>query len=109
MYDGDLSLIIDNPLMMKGVDRDCPIVIDAEDKITALAEPYDIQHILAYTLRSLKSMIGEISNYATAYHNRVPSSEMSKGKYESYVELLSISNGKAIQESNRWQYVVICI
>lgn len=109
MYDGDLVLVINNLLMMKGVDRNCPITIDVEDKAVTIAEPNDTKHRVEYTLRSLKSMIGEISNYATAYHNRVPSTEKSKKKYETYVDLLSVSNGKAISKNNRWQYAVMCI
>ena len=36
MYDGDLSLVLNNETMMKGVDRNASIVIDVEDKVTAL-------------------------------------------------------------------------
>ena len=70
MYDGDLCLLLDSPLMMKGVDRNAKIVIDIEDKVTALAEKDTIQNRTACIMRSLKSLIGEISNYASCYHNK---------------------------------------
>jgi len=36
VYDGDLCLIINNKMMMSGVDHNAKIVIDIEDKVTAL-------------------------------------------------------------------------
>lgn len=41
-------------------------------------------------------MIGEISNMASVYHNRVARTEETKQLYESYVDLLSVANGKAV-------------
>lgn len=82
--------------MMEGVDRDAPIVMDIDDKVTALAEANTVQNRTACILRSLKSMIGEISNYATAYHNKYYKTEEQRKTYESYVDLLSVVNGKAI-------------
>lgn len=98
-FDGDLVLLISDQRLLKGVDRDCPIVLDVEDKVCSLAEPDDVEHKIACTIRGLKSMIGEISNYATAYHNRCASSEKTKKEYESYIDLLSVCNGKAIDFS----------
>lgn len=95
-YDGDLVCVVDNPLMMKGVDREAQIVIDIEDKVTALAEEDTVQNKINCIMRGLRSDIGEISNYATAYHNKVPKSEESKARYANYVELLSVVNGKSI-------------
>lgn len=65
-------MLLDSPLMMKGVDRNAKIVIDIEDKVTALAEKDTIQNRTACIMRSLKSLIGEISNYASCYHNKTP-------------------------------------
>lgn len=96
MYDGDLVLVLNSPLMMKGVDRNAKIVIDIEDKVTALAEKDTIQNRTACIMRSLKSLIGEISNYASCYHNKTPKTEKQKETYSRYVDLLSITNGKAI-------------
>jgi len=97
LFDGDLICVITNETMMQGVDQNAPIVMDIEDKVTALAEADTIENKIAYTLRSLKSLIGEISNYASAFHNKVPTNEKSKQEYENYVNLLSVINGKAIR------------
>jgi len=85
-----------NPIFMKGIDRNSYIVLDIEDKITAKEEPYDTKHIINFTKNSLTSRIGEISNCASAYHNKFAKDEETKKKYEDYVCLLSILNGKEI-------------
>ena len=97
--DGDLILLIDNKTMMDGVDRNCPIVIDIEDKITALSEPVNKEHILKLILRTMSSLIGETSNCATAYHNKMPKTVEQKQKYDEYIDLLSVINGKAIDSA----------
>lgn len=98
-FDGDLVLVIDNPLMMKGVHRDAPIVIDVEDKITTLQEADTLDNRVNVILRDKSNMIGEVSNYATAYHNKQPKSDDTRQMYESFVDLLSIINGKVIDSS----------
>lgn len=95
-FDGDLCFVINNKIMMKGVDRNAKIVLDIEDKVTALKEQDNIQNKTTCILRSLRSQIGEISNFASAYHNKPYKDEEQKKKYESYVDLLSVINGKAI-------------
>ena len=95
-FDGDLCLVINNKMMMNGADRDAKIVIDIEDKVTALKEEYNIQNRTNCIIRSLRSSIGEISNFASAYHNKKPKTEEQKQRYEDYVDLLSVVNGKAI-------------
>lgn len=97
MYDGDLSLIVNDPVIMSGVDRNASVVIDVEDKVTALKEEYNIQNRTNCIIRSLRSSIGEISNYASAYHNKAPKTQEQKKRYEGYVDLLSVVNGKAIR------------
>ncbi len=94
--DGDLVLVIDNEIMKEGAPRNIPIVIDTEDKITALDEEYNKENLLALVLRTVNSLIGEISNTATCYINKNPKSEETKQKYLKYVDILSIINGKAI-------------
>lgn len=95
-FDGDLVLVIDNKLMMEGVDRNASIVIDIEDKITALEEEDTPENKVEVVLRGMNSLIGETSNCATSYHNKRPKSEEQKLVYERYVDLLSVVNGKAI-------------
>lgn len=93
-YDGDLTLVVNDEVMMSGVDRNAKIVIDVEDKVTALKEAYNIQNRTNCIIRSLRSSIGEISNYASAYHNKKPKTEEQKKRYEGFVDLLSVINGK---------------
>lgn len=62
---GDLVLVLNEPLMKKGVHTDKGIVIDIEDKITSLAEEDNMEHRLALIKRTMNSLIGETSNCAT--------------------------------------------
>jgi hypothetical protein len=96
VFDGDLVLVIDNDTMKNGVDRNAAIVMDVDDKITTLEEEDNRENKIKVILRSMNSLIGETSNCATGYHNKVPKSIEQKQKYESYVDLLSVINGKAI-------------
>jgi hypothetical protein len=98
-FDGDLCLTLNCPTMMKGVHRDAAIVIDIEDKITVEPEEDTFENRLKITMRTLSSKIGEISNYATSYHNRTPRTEEQRKIYESYIDLLSIANGKEIDKA----------
>ncbi|MGF6375083.1 hypothetical protein M2140_000117 [Clostridiales Family XIII bacterium PM5-7] len=50
-------------MMMRGVDRDAPVVMDIEDKITALAEEDTIDNRVNLVLRTINSLIGETSKY----------------------------------------------
>lgn len=98
-FDGDLVLVVDNEMMMRGVHRDIPIVIDIEDKVTVLEEEDIPENKAKAILRGENSLIGETSNCATTYHNKVPKSLEQKQKYESYIDLLSVINGKAIDSA----------
>ena len=55
MYDGDLVLVIDEPIMLSGVDKNCPIVINIDEKMTALAEPVTKENIANLVSRTLLS------------------------------------------------------
>lgn len=96
---GDLVLVIDDQTMINGVDRNAPITIDIDDKITVESEPDTKENKLKIILRTMNSLIGETSNCATAYHNKTPKSEEQKKKYESFIDLLSVINGKAIDHA----------
>lgn len=96
MYDGDLVLVLDNETMMKGVDRNATITIDIDDKVCALVEADTPQNRTACIIRSMKSRIGEISNFASAYHNKAITNEEQRKRYDTYINLLSVSNGKEI-------------
>lgn len=98
-FDGDLVLVIDNDIMKRGVHRNAPIVMDVEDKITAAAEEDTLANRVAVTLRDKSNLIGEYSNYATAYHNKTPRTQAAKDQYTSFVCLLSVATGKVIDFS----------
>jgi hypothetical protein len=67
--------------MKKGIQEGLPIVIDVDDKITAIEVPYDKKGVINYMLMSLDSRIGEISNVATCYLNKQTKDEKQKAKY----------------------------
>ena len=94
--DGDLVLVLQNSTMLKGVNRDIPIVIDVEDKATAISEEDTKEGRLEMVMRTMKSLIGEYSNYSSAYHNKCPRTLEQKQKYEKYVDQISVLTGKAI-------------
>ena len=99
MFDGDLVLVVNNPIMMKGVPTDINIVMDVEDKITAQSVPDTNENKFECILRGLKSLIGEISNMATSYHNKVAKNEYYEKLFSDNIALLSVCNGKAIDYS----------
>ena len=98
--DGDLALEFDDPYLLNGVDETVLPVIDLEDKKPALSEPFNMDGINAYTLRTLDNRIGEYSNIATCYHNK----DCSKNERREYLErffidaidFISILNGREI-------------
>lgn len=96
MFDGDLVLVVDEPTMMAGVERDVPFVMDVEDKITALSEEFTQTNLLNLTLRNFNSLIGEASNAATTYHNIIAKSPEQQQKYLDYIDTLSVVTGKSI-------------
>ena len=52
-HDGDLVLLIDEPVMKDGVDRDCPIVINIDEKLTALEEEVSLTGVADLVVRTL--------------------------------------------------------
>ena len=99
VFDGDLVLVLQNEIMQEGVHRDIPIVIDVEDKAAAMVEPDTVEGRVALTMRTMKSLIGEYSNYSSAYHNKCPRSDEQKQLYEKYVDQISVLTGKAIDQA----------
>lgn len=95
-YDGDLVLVLDEPIFLEGVDKDCAIVLNLDEKMTALAEDITKENIAELVGRTLVSLIGEDSNAATCYHNKSWKSEETKKRYEKNVDILSIVNSFAI-------------
>lgn len=104
VFDGDLVLVLQNEIMQEGVHRDIPIVIDVEDKAAAMVEPDTVEGRVALTMRTMKSLIGEYSNYSSAYHNKCPRSDEQKQLYEKYVDQISILTGKAIDRIGHYSW-----
>jgi hypothetical protein len=97
--DGDRVFVIDSDIMKSGINQNLPVVIDIDDKITALEEEINEVNIIDCQIRSMVSLVGEISNYATCYHNKMAKTEDQKQKYLGYINLLSVINGKSIDYS----------
>lgn len=95
-YDGDLLFVIDDETMKSGVDRNIPIMIDVDDKITTIKERETPQARLTVILRGMISLIGEGSNRASAYHNKMPKSKEQKELYNKYIDILATCVGKSI-------------
>lgn len=95
-FDGDLVFVIDNETMMCGVDTSAYTVMDVDDKVTVESEDDTPDNRVKVTMRSMKNMIGEFSNYSTAYHNKMPKTAEQKEKYEKYVDIISVLTGKSI-------------
>jgi len=96
VFDGDLVLVVDNEIMKSGVRRNIPFVVDIEDKVTALAEPYTQQNVLQLVLRNFNSLIGEASNAATTYHSIKAKTPEQAKRYQDYIDTLSVVTGKSI-------------
>lgn len=97
VFDGDLVLVFDDNRVLAGAHRDAIPVIDVDDKITTEPEEFTMENRLKVTLRTMKNLIGEYSNYATAYLNRCPGSDEQKEKYRTYVDIISVLTGKSIK------------
>ena len=52
-------------------------------------------------LRTMKNLIGEYSNYATAYRNRCGKTPEQQQKYANYIDIISVLVGKSIKSVAR--------
>lgn len=95
-FDGDILFVLDEPLMIKGVHMDIPMVMDVDDKITIAPAEYNEKNICDLILHNLDNRIGEYSNYATCYHNKMKKTEKTKKIHDDYVAVLSVMTGKEI-------------
>lgn len=94
--DGDLVLVVQDPLFLKGVKRDLSIVLDVDDKITVEPEDDNAVNRQKIILRSMKNLIGEYSNYASVYHNKTPRTQEQRKKYDHFIDIIAVTVGKAI-------------
>lgn len=88
--------MFDDDRLLSGVSKDAIPVIDIDDKITTEPEEFTMENRLKVTLRTMKNLIGEYSNYATAYLNRCAGTPEQKEKYRTYVDIISVLTGKSI-------------
>ena len=95
-FDGDILFVLDEPIMIKGVDMTAPVVMDVDDKITILPQDYNEENICELILHNLDNRIGEYSNYATCYHNKMKKTERTKKIHDDYIATLSVMTGKEI-------------
>ena len=95
-FDGDLVLVIDNKLYSTGVHRDAIPVIDVDDKITVQDEEDNSENRAKIVLRTMKNMIGEFSNYSSAYHNKKAHDKEQRKKYDKYIDIIAVATGKSI-------------
>lgn len=99
-----MVLVFDDDRLLKGVDKNAIPVIDVDDKITTEPEEFTQENRLKVILRTMKNLIGEYSNYATAFRNRCGRTEEQRKKYEKYIDITSVLTGKSI--NNRWPILV---
>lgn len=92
---------------MRGVDTKIPVVIDIDDKATTIEEEYNNENLYQLIVRGMNSLIGETQNCATTYHNKQAKTIEQAKKYETYVDLLSVINGKAIKFSRTIQQYIV--
>ncbi|MHC1722476.1 MAG: hypothetical protein AB9836_04625 [Aminipila sp.] len=114
--DGDLAFEMkkkDNPYLAKGINRNLPVVINIDEKATAAIEPIEDKALIKDFLFGSDNRIGEYSNCATKWNNKVISkSAMKKGvllteeerkklklKFDDYVNLIAIVNAKEIDSA----------
>lgn len=96
VFDGDLVLVVDEPIMMNGVHRNISPIIDIDDKATVLAEEYIPNNVLKVILRNFTSLIGEASNASTTFHSIKAHTPEQQQRYDDYIDTLSIVTGKSI-------------
>jgi len=75
-----------------------------DDKITTEPEEFNEANRLKVMLRTMKNLIGEYSNYATAYRNRCGKTPEQQQKYANYIDIISVLVGKSI--NHRWPTAV---
>lgn len=98
-YDGDLGLVIkscDCPIMRRGIDTTLPIVINIDEKATAIAEDYTAENIKKNIKFARKQKIGEMSNMDTCYDNKVSDNPELRRKWDEFSNIICICNAKEI-------------
>lgn len=113
--DGDIVFVMqgkDNPLLLKGIDTSLPVVINIDEKATAKKERISNNALINDFLFGSDNRIGEYSNCATKWHNKVAPQKHKDGnattaeerkafydRCEDYVNLIAIINAKEIDSA----------
>ena len=103
--DGDIFLLCDESIVINNkIDKN--IIIDIEDKATAIPKEYNKENLIEYEVMTRDSRIGELTNAATSILNKYTTNEEIKELYSNYSSLLRIYQGKEIdflKTGTRWQ------
>ncbi len=104
-FDGDIFFLCDDPMVIDSkIDK--RIILDIQDKATAISKPYTKENLIEYEVMTRDSRIGEITNAATSIENRYTTNDGVKTLYSDYASLLRIMQGKEIdflKTGFRWQ------
>lgn len=94
-FDGDIFFLCNDPSVIASkIEK--TMILDMEDKATALSKPYVQENIAAYEMMTRDNRIGEITNVATSIENRYTSNEEIRALYSDYASLLRVFQGKEI-------------
>lgn len=94
-FDGDIVFLCNDPVIVPAKIAK-PIIIDMEDKATALSKPYTKEHIIDYEILTRDNRIGEITNAATSIENKYTDNPEIKRLYADLASLLRVFQGKEI-------------
>lgn len=113
--DGDIVFVMrgeDNPIFLKGIDTTLPIVINIDEKATAKKTRINNTALIDDFLFGSDNRIGEYSNCATKWHNKIAPKKHKDGteyteeetqqfynRCEDYVNLIAIVNAKEIDSA----------
>ena len=104
-FDGDIFLLCDEDIVVESkIDKN--IILDIEDKATAMPKKYNKENIIEYEVMTRDNRIGEITNVATSIENKYTTNDEIEELYSNYSSLLRIFQGKEIdflKTGTRWQ------
>lgn len=103
--DGDIFFLCNDKIVIDSkIEK--PIIIDIEDKATAISKPYTKENIIEYEIMTRDNRIGEITNVGTSLENKYITDDDVKKLYSDFSSLLRIFQGKEIdfvKTGLRWQ------
>ena len=94
-FDGDIFFLCNDPAVIHAkIEK--PIILDLNDKASAMPKPYTKENIVEYEIMTRDSRIGEITNAATSIENKYTKDVSLQKKYDDYASLLRVFQGKEI-------------